>query len=110
MQAENPDVFVLSTGKTISIREFCNFAFKTAEIELEWTGKGVDEKGICKKTGNTLVKVNPEFFRPAEVEILIGNPEKAQKELGWKAKTTVEELAELMVKEDIKRNEGGFSF
>ena len=110
MQAENPDVFVLSTGKTITIREFCNYAFKSADIELDWTGNGVDEKGVCKKTGNTLVKVNPEFFRPAEVELLIGDPSKSSNKLGWKAKTTVEELAELMVKEDIKRNEGGFSF
>jgi GDPmannose 4,6-dehydratase len=85
-------------------------AFATIGVELHWRGQGVDEQGICKKTGKTLIKVNPAFFRPAEVDTLIGDASRAQEMLGWKAQTTLEELCRLMVEADMRRNKIGFSF
>lgn len=85
-------------------------AFNAVEIELTWYGQNENEIALDKKTGKTLVKVNPAFYRPAEVNLLIGNPEKEKKELGWEAKTTLEELCAMMVKEDLRRNETSFSF
>ena len=102
--------FVLATGKNASVRDFAQLAFAAVGIELQWRGKGVEEEGICKKTGKRRVKVNPELFRPAEVDELIGDPTRAQKLLGWKANTPLQELARLMVEADIRRNESGFSF
>jgi GDPmannose 4,6-dehydratase len=102
--------FVLATGKNASVRDFAELAFATIGVELHWLGKGLEEEGLCKKTGKLRIKVNPELFRPAEVDELIGDASHAQKLLGWKASTTLQELAQLMVEADIRRNERGFSF
>lgn len=111
LQAVNPDTYVLATGRTESVRDFVNMTCKAADIEIDWVGEGVDEKGIDTSTGNTIVTINPEFYRPAEVELLIGNPEKAKLELGWEPSTTLEELCQMMYAEDLKRVErGGTSF
>ena len=110
LQADKPDTYVLATNRTETVRDFVTMAFKAADIELEWSGKGEEELAVDKSTGKTLVKVNPAFYRPAEVELLIGDPTKAEKELGWKANTTLEQLCEMMVEADIKRNQQGFSF
>ena len=110
LQADKPDTYILATNRTETVRDFVTMAFKSVDINLEWKGKSESESGVDVKTGRTLVKVNPKFYRPAEVELLIGNPEKAWKELGWKAKTSLEELCDLMVKADLKRNSDGWSF
>lgn len=102
--------FVLATGKNASVRDFAELAFAAVGIELQWHGEGVGEEGVCKKTGKRRVKVNSELFRPAEVDELIGDASRAQDLLGWKASTTLPELARLMVEADIRRNERGFSF
>jgi GDPmannose 4,6-dehydratase len=85
-------------------------AFAAVGIELQWRGRGVDEEGVCRKTGTVRVKVNPAFFRPAEVDALIGDASRAQRLLGWKAQTSLEELCRLMVEADIRRNKIGRSF
>jgi GDPmannose 4,6-dehydratase len=105
-----PGTFVLATGKQASVRDFAQMAFATIGIDLNWRGQGVNEEGICKKTSKTRVKVNPALFRPAEVDELIGDPSHAQKVLGWRAQTPLQELCRLMVETDIRRNEIGFSF
>ena len=110
LQAEKPDTYVLATNRTETVRDFVTMAFKAAGIELEFKGKAEDEVAIDKATGKTVVKVNPKFYRPAEVDLLIGNPEKAKKALGWEPKTTLEELCAMMVEADLRRNEAGFSF
>ena len=110
LQAEKPETYVLATNRTETVRDFVTMAFKAADIELEWNGSQEHETAIDKQTGEIRVRVNPKFYRPAEVELLIGNPEKAQKELGWEPKTTLEALCKMMVEADIKRNEMGFSF
>lgn len=103
LQHDKPDDFVIATGEQHSVREFCTLSFKYAGIELEWQGKGVDEKGIDKKTGKVLVEVSPEFFRPTDVVTLLGNPAKAKTTLGWNpGKTSFEELVRLMTENDIK--------
>ena len=110
LQAKKPDTYVLATNRTESVRDFVRMAFKAVDIELEFVGEGVEERGIDKKSGKTLIKVNPKYFRPAEVDLLIGDYSKAKKELGWEPKTTLEELCKMMVEADIKRNERGYSF
>ena len=85
-------------------------AFKATDIALEWRGKDENEQAFCSRTGKVLVKVNSKFYRPAEVELLIGNPQKAKDILGWEPKTTLEQLCQMMVDADIRRNEIGFSF
>lgn len=110
LQAEKPDTYVLATNRTETVRDFVTMAFKSIDIELEWNGSDENETATDKVSGKVVVKVNPKFYRPAEVELLIGNPEKAQKELGWKPTTTLEQLCEMMVKADLRRNEQGFSF
>lgn len=110
LQAEKPDTFVLATNRTETVRDFVKMAFKAAGIELEFDGKDENEIAIDKATGRIVVRVNPKFYRPAEVELLIGNPEKAKRVLGWEPKCTLEELCSMMVQADIKRNEVGFSF
>ncbi len=110
LQASTPQTFVLATNRTQTVRDFVKMAFRGAEIELEFKGKGVDEVAIDKVTGKTVVKVNPKFYRPAEVDLLIGNPQKAKDILGWEPKTTLEELCAMMVKEDLRRNKDGKSF
>ncbi|MCK8097415.1 GDP-mannose 4,6-dehydratase [Pseudoalteromonas sp. 1CM17D] len=110
LQAEKPDTYVLGTNRTETVRDFVTMSFKAVGIKLEWSGSAEDEVAKNVETGAVVVKVNPKFYRPAEVELLIGNPEKAQKELGWTPKTTLEELCAMMVKADLRRNEIGFSF
>ena len=110
LQAQEPDTFVLATNRTETVRDFVTMAFKAAEITLDWTGSAETEQGVDAKTGKVLVRVNPKFYRPAEVELLIGNPEKAKQKLGWVPKTTLEELCRMMVVADLVRNERGFSF
>ncbi len=103
LQHNEPDDFVIATGEQHSVREFCTLSFKIAGIELEWQGKGVDEKGIDKKTGKVLVEVSPEFFRPTDVVTLLGNPAKAKATLGWNpTKTSFEELVRLMTENDMR--------
>ncbi|WP_413725024.1 GDP-mannose 4,6-dehydratase [Sodalis sp. RH16] len=110
MQADEPDTFVLATNRTETVRDFVSMAFKAAGFNLRFEGQHEDEVGIDIDTGKTLVRVNPKFFRPAEVELLIGLPEKAKKVLGWEPKTSLEELCKMMVEADMRRNEQGFSF
>ncbi len=103
LQQPKPDDFVIATGEYHTVREFCTLAFKEAGIELRWKGKGTDEKGIDTKTGRTLVEVDPKYFRPAEVEQLLGDPTKAKKVLGWNPrKTTFQQLVKTMVEHDMK--------
>jgi GDPmannose 4,6-dehydratase len=85
-------------------------AFKGASIDIEWKGKAEQETGHCSRTGKLLVRVSPKFYRPAEVDLLIGDSSKALRELGWKAETTLEQLCQMMVDADLRRNELGFSF
>lgn len=110
LQAAEPDTYVLATNRTETVRDFVTMAFKAADFELDWKGSADNETGICVKTGKTLVRVNPKFYRPAEVELLIGNPAKAKAKLGWEPKTSLEELCKMMVVADIARNRKGFSF
>lgn len=111
LQHDKPDDFVIATGEQHSVREFCTLSFKYAGIELEWQGKGVDEKGIDKKTGRVLVEVSPEYFRPTDVTTLLGNPSKAKEALGWNpTKTSFEELVRLMTENDLKLVKGGEYF
>ncbi|HIP53888.1 MAG TPA: GDP-mannose 4,6-dehydratase [Sulfurimonas autotrophica] len=110
LQADKPDTYVLATNRTETVRDFVTMAFKAIDVELEWKGSEENETATDKATGKVVVKVNPKFYRPAEVDLLIGNPEKAKKELGWEPKCTLEELCDMMVKADLRRNEAGFSF
>lgn len=110
LQAKEPDTFVLATNRTETVRDFVTMAFKAINVELEFVGTGEDERAIDTKSGKTIVKVNPKFYRPAEVDLLIGNPQKAKDILGWEPKTTLEELCAMMVKADLQRNTAGFSF
>jgi len=110
LQADQPDTYVLATNRTETVRDFVSMAFKAVDVALAWSGEADHEIGTCKKTGKVLVRVNPKFYRPAEVELLIGDPAKAEKELGWKPKTTLEQLCQMMVEADLRRNKAGFSF
>ncbi|WJE20187.1 GDP-mannose 4,6-dehydratase [Bacillus cereus] len=104
LQHDKPEDFVIATGEMHKVREFTTLAFKHVGIELEWVGQGVEEKGIDKATGKVLVAVDPKFFRPAEVEQLLGDPTKAKTLLGWNpTKTSFEELVSIMVEEDMKK-------
>ena len=102
LQQEKSDDFILATGKPVKVRDFCNIAFLTAGIEIEWQGSGLEEIGIDKKTGKTLVKVNPKFFRPTESNIYMGNPQKAEKQLNWKREVSFEQMVEKMVQHDLE--------
>lgn len=103
LQQPEPDDYVIATGEYHTVREFCTLAFHHAGIDLEWQGKGLDEKGIDKKTGKVLVEVDPKYFRPAEVEQLLGDPTKAKTVLGWNPrKTSFEDLVKIMVDHDMK--------
>jgi GDPmannose 4,6-dehydratase len=102
LQADTPDDYVIATNETRTVREFAETAFKHVGIELKWEGEGVNEKGIDAKTGKVLVSVNPEFFRPAEVELLLGDPAKAEKKLGWKRDIDFSSLVQRMVENDLK--------
>jgi len=103
LEHETPDTFVLATGRTRSVRDFTTAAYAAAGLPLEWRGRGLDEVGVHRETGQVLVRVNPAFFRPAEVDLLIGDASKARKVLGWSAKTTIEELSAMMVAAELKR-------
>ena len=102
LQQDKPDDYVIATNETRTVRDFAEMAFHHAGIEIEWQGSGLDEVGVDKATGKVLVKVNPQFFRPAEVEVLLGNPKKAEKELGWKRCISFSELVQRMVENDLK--------
>ncbi|MDN0076844.1 GDP-mannose 4,6-dehydratase [Crenobacter sp. SG2303] len=110
LQADEPDTYVLATNRTETVRDFVAMAFKAAGYSLHFEGTAENEVGIDTATGKTLVRVNPKFYRPAEVELLIGNPAKAKAKLGWEPQTTLEELCQMMVTEDLRRNQQGFSF
>jgi GDPmannose 4,6-dehydratase len=101
LQQDTPDDYVIATNETRTVREFAHTAFAAAGIEIEFEGEGVNEVGKDKATGKVVLQINPDFFRPAEVEILIGNPEKAEKELGWVREISFQELVERMVKNDL---------
>ena len=104
LQQPKPEDFVIATGQYHTVREFCTLAFKEVGIELKWEGEGVNEKGIDVKTGKILVEVDPKYFRPAEVDQLLGDPTKAKTQLGWNpSKTSFEELVRIMVKHDMKK-------
>lgn len=110
LQVDKPDTYVLATNRTETVRDFVTMAFKAADITLDWSGSGEQEVAHCTKSGKQLVGVSSRFYRPAEVELLIGDPAKAKRELGWEPKTTLEELCQMMVDADLRRNEAGFSF
>ena len=101
LQQDAPDDYVLATGVTTSIRDFATMAFREADITIAWRGEGANEEGYCPDTGNILVKIDPRYFRPAEVDLLIGDPTKAQNVLGWKASTTLGEMCREMVQSDL---------
>ncbi len=106
LQQECPDDYVVATGEQHSVREFCTLAFHYAGIDLEWKGKGIEEKGIDRKTGRTLVEVSSEYFRPTDVVSLLGNPKKAVEKLGWNpVKTSFDEIVRLMTENDIRNVE-----
>ena len=109
LQADKPDTYVLATNRTETVRDFVSMAALGAGFELAWQGSAENEIAVDKKTGKTLVRVNPKFYRPAEVELLIGDAGKARRELGWEPKTTLEQLCQMMVEADIRRNETGVS-
>ena len=110
LQADKPDTFVLATNQTQTVRDFVSLAFKAIDTDITWEGKNEDEKGIDAKTGKVLIKINPKFYRPAEVDLLIGDASKANEILGWKPKTSLEELCDMMIKKDIERNINGSTF
>ncbi|KLB90364.1 GDP-D-mannose dehydratase [Xanthomonas euvesicatoria] len=110
LQAEEPDTFVLATNRTETVRDFVGMAFKGAGIDVEFRGEDAEETAVDIATGKVVMRINSKFHRPAEVELLIGDPEKAARILGWKPETTLEQLCQMMVEADLKRNERGFSF
>jgi GDPmannose 4,6-dehydratase len=110
LQADEPDTYVLATNRTETVRDFVSMAFKVVGIDIAWQGTGESEQGLDSATGKVRVKINPRFYRPAEVDLLIGDSGKAFSKLGWKAKTTLEELCRMMVLADIERNQRGASF
>jgi GDPmannose 4,6-dehydratase len=110
LQHDQPDTYILATNMTWTVRHFVEMAFKTIGIEISWKGKQEKETGIDKKSGKTLVRINPKYYRPCEVEILIGDPQKARKLLGWEPRTSLEQLCKMMVDADIRRQKKGFSF
>ncbi len=109
LQQEKPEDYVLATGRTMKVREFVELAFQQVGIPIYWIGKGLDEKGL-DADGRVLVEVSPQFFRPSEVDLLIGDASKARKELGWIPKTSVEELVKMMVDHDRKFVDKGLAF
>ena len=110
LQAEEPDTFVVATGRTETVRDFVRMAFAAADINVEFKGSAEGETAVDVQSGKTVMRVNPRFYRPAEVDLLIGNPAKAKARLGWQADTTLEQMCQLMVDADMRRNQGGFSF
>ena len=109
LQADRPDTYVLATGHTVPVREFVRMAFQGADIELGFQGQGEAETAVCTRTGKTLVRINPRYYRPAEVDLLIGSSEKAKRELGWEPKTSVDALCKMMVAADLQWVERGLA-
>lgn len=105
LQSDTPEDYVLATGTTTSVRDFACLSFQMADIQVEWSGEGKDEMARNVRTGKVVLKINPDFYRPAEVDFLIGNPEKARRKLGWNPITPIHELCEMMVKADLRRIE-----
>lgn len=103
LQAEKPEDYVLASGKTTKVREFVEMAFREVDMEIEWQGEGVDEKGIDRKSGEIVVEVDPRYFRPTEVDLLIGDPTKAGEKLGWKHKHTLDDLVKDMMAYDLEQ-------
>ena len=103
LQADEPDTFVLATGHTVTVREFVELACKAADIPIHFEGSGEAETGINTESGKTVVRVNPAFYRPAEVDLLVGNPAKAAQVLGWESKTSLESLCAMMIQADLQR-------
>jgi GDPmannose 4,6-dehydratase len=101
LQQDEPEDFVIATGKQYSVREFVEAAANCVDIKVEWTGSGTDEKGINKATGDVIVEVDPRYFRPTEVDTLLGDPSKAKEKLGWVPKITFEQMVKEMVEKDI---------
>lgn len=110
LQASEPETFVLATGRTTQVRDFVSLAFQHVGIEVVWVGAGVEERGVDAASGRTLVRVNPRHYRPAEVDLLVGDASHASDKLGWRAETTIEDLTGLMVAADLRRIESGESF
>lgn len=110
LQADAPDTYVVATNRTETVRDFVRMAFRGAGIAIDFKGQGESETAVDAATGKTVMRVNPKFYRPAEVDLLIGSPEKARRVLGWAPKTTLEELCQMMVDADLARNQRGFSF
>jgi GDPmannose 4,6-dehydratase len=110
LQVDRPDTYVLATNRTETVRSFVSLAFKAVGIDIDFRHQAENEIGVDAATGKTLVRVNPKFYRPAEVDLLIGDPQKAKEELGWSPVTTVEALCAMMVEADLKRNAHDFSF
>lgn len=102
LQSDQPDDYVIATGEAHTVREFCERAFAEIGVELVWQGKGIEEKGVNRKNGKVLVENDPRYFRPSEVEFLLGDPSKAKAKLGWKSKVKFDELVRIMVREDLK--------
>jgi len=107
LQQDRPDDYVLATGETHSVREFCDVVFDELDIALSWDGDGAEERGLCRRTGRVLVKIDPAYYRPTEVDLLMGNPAKAERCLGWKARTRFEALARLMARADTDMAQQG---
>jgi GDPmannose 4,6-dehydratase len=110
LQADEPDTFVLATNRTETVRDFVRMAFKGAGIAVDFKGAAENETAVDNATGKTVMRVNPKFYRPAEVELLIGYPGKAKAKLGWEPTTTLEQLCQMMVDADLRRTQAGFSF
>lgn len=109
LQAPTPDTFVLATGVTTTVRDFVKLSFEALDIGIKFEGEGINEVGLNDK-GDVIVKINPAFFRPAEVDLLIGDASKAKQKLGWNAKTDLKGLCDMMIKADLRRIEAGFEF
>jgi GDPmannose 4,6-dehydratase len=110
LQVDTPDTFVLATHRTETVRNFASMAFAAVDIEIAWQDTEADEHGVDTRTGKTLVRINPRFYRPAEVDLLIGDASKAKAVLGWSSQASLESLCRMMVEADLRRNEHGFSF
>jgi len=110
LQADQPDTYVLATNRAETVRDFVSMAARAAGFEIAFKGTAEDEVGVDEKSGRVLVRVNPRFYRPAEVDLLIGDPSKANRELGWRPQTTLEQLCAMMVEADLDRNRRGSSF
>jgi len=110
VQAPEAGTYVLATGRTETVRHFVELAFRAVGIEIVWRGAGIDEIGVEAKSGKARVRIDPAFYRPAEVDLLVGDASLAHRELGWQARTSLEALCGMMVEADLKRVERGVSF